>query len=140
PEGRAGLIADNRSVLFELRDVHLDRAGKRVLHGVNARLPEGATCIVGPSGSGKSTILRLLNRLADPDRGAVLYRGRDVRELDPRALRREVALVPQLPALLEGTVADNVLYAASLAGEEADVERVLELAGLDASYADRDSD
>jgi putative ABC transport system ATP-binding protein len=127
-------------VLFELRDVHLDRAGKRVLDGVSARLPDGATCIVGPSGSGKSTILRLLNRLADPDRGVVLYRGRDVRELDPRALRREVALVPQLPALLAGTVADNVRYAASLAGHEADVERVLTLAGLDPSYADRDSD
>ncbi len=127
-------------MLFELRDVHLDRAGKRVLNGVSARLPDGATCLVGPSGSGKSTILRLLNRLADPDRGVVLYRGRDVRELEPRALRREVALVPQLPALLPGTVADNVAYAAGQAGHEPEVERMLTLSGLGPGYAERDAE
>lgn len=127
-------------MLFELRDVHLDRAGKRVLDGVSARLPDGATCIVGPSGSGKSTILRLLNRLADPDRGAVLYRGRDVREYEPRALRREVALVPQLPALVPGSVADNLRFAASFAGREPEVGSLLAMAGLDPSFADRDAE
>ena len=126
-------------MLFELESVELERAGKPVLRGVDARLPEGASCVAGPSGCGKSTLLRLLNRLSDPDRGRVLYRGEDVRELDPLALRREVMLMPQLPALIEGTVADNVRFAAGLAGTEPDVEHLLDLAGLDASYADRDA-
>jgi ABC-type methionine transport system ATPase subunit len=54
-------------------------------------------------------------------------------------LRREVALVPQLPALLEGTVEDNIRFAAQLAGREPDVARLLDLAGLDSTYADRNS-
>ncbi len=124
-------------MLFELDRVSLDRAGAPVLRELSARIPTGPTCIVGPSGSGKSTVLRLLDRLADPDLGTVTYRGRDVREHDPLALRREVGLVPQLPALLEGTVGDNLRFAAELAGLEPDVPRLLGLAGLTPDFADR---
>jgi putative ABC transport system ATP-binding protein len=96
-----------------------------------------AVAIMGPSGSGKSTLLRVLNRLADPASGTVYLEGRDVRERDPLELRREVCLVPQLPALLDGTVADNIGFAADLAGRDADVPRLLDFAGLSASFADR---
>lgn len=125
-------------MLFELREVALSRGGRRVLDGVTASIPTGATAVVGPSGSGKSTLLRLLNRLADPDRGEIAYRGRPLAAYEPLALRREVALVPQLPALLPGTVASNVGYAARLAGEPADVDGCLRRAGLDPELAGRD--
>lgn len=111
-----------------------------MLDGVSLSLPVGASCVAGPSGCGKSSLLRLLDRLADPDSGSVRYRGEDVRDRDPLELRREVCLVPQLPALLEGSVEDNVRFAARLAGLDPDVSRLLELAGLDASYAGRDAD
>jgi ABC-type multidrug transport system ATPase subunit len=125
-------------VLFELRDVGLARGGRRVLDSVSAEIPVGATAIVGPSGSGKSTLLRLLNRLADPDTGSLSFRGRPLAEQDPLALRRRVSLVPQLPALLDGTVASNLAYAARLAGVELDCDRCLVLAGLDPGFAERD--
>ena len=125
-------------MLFELRDVGLDRGGRSVLESFGAEIPAGATAIVGPSGAGKSTLLRLLNRLADPDRGAISYRGRPLDSYEPLALRREVSLVPQLPALLEGTVESNLRYAADLAGERLDVEGTLARAGLDPSFAERD--
>ncbi|MFL5820962.1 MAG: ATP-binding cassette domain-containing protein [Solirubrobacteraceae bacterium] len=134
------MSADNWWVLFELHDVTATRARTAVLQDLSAGLPEGATCVAGPSGAGKSTLLRLLNRLADPDHGRVLYRGRDVRELDVLSLRREVCLVPQLPALLEGTVADNVLFGVRLAGRAGDVERALDLAGLSGRFAERNAD
>jgi putative ABC transport system ATP-binding protein len=130
---------DNPDVLFELDDVTYSRGGKTVLSGVSARLPVGASSLLGPSGSGKSTLLRLLDRLADPDSGTVLYEGRDVREYDPLALRREVSLVPQLPALMEGTVHDNVAYGPRLAGRSFDARSCLELAGLDPAFEDRDA-
>jgi ABC-type multidrug transport system ATPase subunit len=129
---------DHATVLFELREVGLDRGGRTVLDSVAAAIPEGSTAIVGPSGAGKSTLLRLLNRLADPDRGTLAYRGRPLDSYDPLALRREVALVPQLPALLPGSVESNLRYAASLAGEPLDVARTLALAGLDPGFAERD--
>lgn len=124
-------------MLFELREVSLSRGGREVLHALSATIPAGATAIVGPSGAGKSTLLRLLNRLADPDSGSIAFRGEPLAAREPRRLRREVSLVPQLPALLEGTVRDNLAYAARLAGKPLDCERSLSLAGLDPSFASR---
>ena len=110
-----------------------------MLSGVSLTIPSGSTAVVGPSGAGKSTLLRLLNRLADPDEGVVRFHDTDVRELDPLELRRRVGLVPQLPAPVPGTVADNVCFGPRLHGEEIDPERPLVLAGLDASFAERDA-
>jgi UDP-glucose/iron transport system ATP-binding protein len=125
--------------LFELDGVTLARGGEQVLRGVSARLPAGASAVVGPSGCGKSTLLRLLNRLADPESGSVSYRGRRLSDYEVLSLRRDVCLVPQLPALLEGTVAGNISFAARLAEREADTDRLLTLAGLDPSFAERDA-
>jgi putative ABC transport system ATP-binding protein len=127
-------------VLFELEGVTLTRAGKLVLDRFSASIGGGATALVGPSGSGKSSLLRLLNRLADPDAGAIRFRGRPIVDYDVLDLRREVMLVPQLPALLPGTVAENLAYAVSLGrGPGIEPSRALDLAGLDRSYADRDA-
>jgi len=126
-------------MLFELEGVTMERDGKVVLQDVTASLPKGASCVAGPSGSGKSTLLRLLNRLADPVSGTVRYEASDVRERDPLGLRREVCLVPQLPALLEGTVEENIRFAAQCAGREPDVKRLLDVAGLDDTFAERDA-
>ena len=134
---RRGRIID--LVLFELEDITYSRGGEVVLRDVRARLPVGASSLLGPSGSGKSTLLRLLNRLADPDSGRVRYEGRDVREYDPLGLRREVSLVPQLPALIEGTVHENVAYGPRLAGRSFNARSCLELAGLDPAYEGRDA-
>jgi len=131
-------VRDHARVLFELRDLGLTRGGRRVLDAVDAEIESGATAIVGPSGSGKSTLLRLLNRLTDPDVGTISYRGRPLAAYDPLALRREVALVPQLPSLLTGTVGSNLRYAAELAGGELDPNHCLGLAGLGPQFAQRD--
>jgi len=110
-----------------------------VLRDIDLVLEAGSTALLGPSGAGKSTLLRLLNRLAEPDTGTVQFRGQDVRTLDVLDLRRRACLVPQLPALLAASVADNVRYGPRLAGWRPDVVRCLELAGLGPSYAERDA-
>jgi putative ABC transport system ATP-binding protein len=133
------LGSPRRDVIFQLEGVTAERGDRTVLRDVSVDVGGGATAIVGPSGSGKSTLLRLLNRLADPSAGSVRFDGRDVRELDVLDLRRRAVLVPQLPAPLPGTVAANVAYGPSLRGASADVERCLELAGLDGGYAERDA-
>jgi UDP-glucose/iron transport system ATP-binding protein len=138
PPGALLTPCDDSRVLFELEQVSLTRGDRIVLDDVSAGIPAGATAIVGPSGAGKSTLLRLLDRLADPDSGAIGFSGRPLTAYDPLELRREVSLVPQLPALLEGTVGSNIEFAAGLAGREADTARCLALAGLDPDFADRD--
>jgi putative ABC transport system ATP-binding protein len=127
------------SPIFELDGIRLARDGRPVLNDVTMSIPSGSTALLGPSGSGKSTLLRLLNRLADPDAGVVRFHGTDVRELDPLELRRRVGLVPQLPAPVPGSVADNVCFGPRLEGREIDPEGPLGLAGLDTSFVDRDA-
>lgn len=123
--------------LFRLEDVSLSRGGAEVLMHVTAELPRGSCCVWGPSGAGKSSLLRLLNRLADPDSGRVLFHGDDLRGLDPLEVRRRVVLVPQVPAPIPGTVADNVRYGARLRRRDVDVGPLLDHVALPRSYAER---
>jgi len=105
-------------------------AGKNpALQGVSLEVPAGATiALVGQSGSGKSTLVSLLPRFYDPDEGAVLLDGRDVRDYTLRDLRRQIALVSQDVVLFDDTVANNIAYGALASRSRADVERAAEAA------------
>jgi ABC-type multidrug transport system fused ATPase/permease subunit len=78
--------------------------------GVSFAVPQGrCVAVLGPSGSGKSTLLRLLLRFDDPTGGTIRLDGRDLRLIDPDALRARIALVPQQAVLFDASVADNIL-------------------------------
>jgi ATP-binding cassette subfamily B protein len=66
--------------------------------------------LVGPSGAGKSTVFALLLRFYDPQAGSIRVGGVELRAMDPAALRRLVAVVPQEPVLFAASVLDNVRY------------------------------
>jgi ATP-binding cassette, subfamily B, bacterial len=72
--------------------------------------PGESLALVGPSGAGKSTVFQLLLRFYDPQRGTVRVDGVDVKHVDPRALRKRIALVAQEPAIFAASVAENVRY------------------------------
>ncbi len=80
--------------------------------------PGQTVAIVGPSGAGKSTLVRLALRLIDPQSGAVLIDGHDVRALTQASVRRAVALVPQDVALFNDTLGSNIAFAKPGASEE----------------------
>ena len=67
--------------------------------------------IIGENGAGKSTLVDLILRFYDVQKGAVLFDGVDIRELDPGELRQHIAIVPQQPVLFSGTVIENIRYA-----------------------------
>ena len=81
--------------------------------------PGERVAIVGPSGAGKSTIFALLLRFYDVDSGAISLDGVDVRALDPRDLRRAIALAPQEPAVFGLSVADNIAYGRETSSRDA---------------------
>lgn len=113
-------------------------SGQSILNGVTVDIPKGMIVgVIGPSGSGKSTFLRALNRMWEPPAGTVFLDGEDVCDLDPLGLRRKVGMLFQLPALFEGTVADNVRYGPQLKGtklSDEEVHKLLTLADLDPSF------
>jgi putative ABC transport system ATP-binding protein len=126
--------------LFEFDHLFVGGEGDRWrLHDVVGVITDrGVTALVGPSGSGKSTLLRCCNRLEAPARGTVRFRGTDVRELDPLALRRQVGMVFQRPTPFPGTCAHNLTTARSdLTGDE--MAGLLARVRLDASFLDREA-
>ncbi|WP_281176415.1 ABC transporter ATP-binding protein [Pseudonocardia acaciae] len=96
---------------IELRDVWFRYSERHpwVLRGVDLFVPAGqATALVGRNGAGKSTVIKLLCRLYDPSRGAILWDGVDLREMDIAALRRRLGAVFQDFMHYDLTATENV--------------------------------
>jgi len=115
----------------ELRGVTFayEQGGEPVLRGVSLAVEAGRTvALVGGTGSGKTTLVSLLPRLYDVSDGSVTIDGADVREVDLRALRGEIALVSDEPFLFSATVRENIAYARPEA-TDAEVETAARRAG-----------
>ena len=99
------------AVTFENVRFTYSRADAPVLQDVSFALEPGQhVALMGPSGSGKSTVFAMLLRFYDPDSGIVRLGGIDLRETDPRSVRRLVCMVQQEPTLFSGTITENIMY------------------------------
>jgi ATP-binding cassette subfamily B protein len=104
------------------------RPEARVLDGISFRIePAERVAIVGPSGAGKSTLFHLLLRFYDPLSGKILFDGVDLARADPRAVRRQIALVPQDVVIFAGSVRENIRLGRPDAGD-AEIEKAGTLA------------
>jgi ATP-binding cassette, subfamily B, bacterial len=89
-----------------------------VLHDVSFTAPSGRlTALVGPSGAGKTTITQLVSRMYDPNGGAVLIGGHDLRDVTLDSLHDAVGVVTQDAHLFHDTIRSNLLYARPAATE-----------------------
>lgn len=87
------------------------RPDDRALHDVSFSVDSGETiAIVGPSGAGKTSIFNLILRFYDISSGALEVDGIDVRNADPLALRKRIAIVPQDTVVFSGSVLDNIRF------------------------------
>ena len=94
-----------------------------VLHDVSFTVPAGElTALVGPSGAGKTTITALVSRMYDPNDGAVLIGGHDLRDVTLDSLHDAVGVVTQDAHLFHDTIRANLLYARPSATEAELVE------------------
>ena len=87
------------------------RARQPAIRNVNLEIPFGQTiAIVGGNGCGKSTLANLLLRFYDPHNGRILIDDVDIRDVHPKKLRRQMAMVTQDAILFRGTVWENIAY------------------------------
>lgn len=102
-----------------LQDVSFAYQQKETLHGINLTMKRGTlTALVGPSGSGKSTLMKLCARFYDPQKGAVLFNGIPMTELEPESLMRHISMVFQDVYLFQDTIRNNIRFGKSDASEE----------------------
>lgn len=128
------------STAVEFKDVSKSFPGMShpALDHVSLKIEEGElVCVLGTSGGGKTTLIKLINRLHDPDAGQVLVEGRDVAQADPVELRRGIGYVIQQTGLFPHmTVAENIACVPEIlkwdrACITARVDELLNLVGLD---------
>ena len=110
PPGTPELHDVEGSIVFE-NVTFAYEPGRPVLHDVSFEVERGQTvALVGPTGAGKTTIANLIPRFYDVSAGSVRVDGHDVRQVERRSLREQIATVLQEPFLFSGTVAENIGY------------------------------
>jgi subfamily B ATP-binding cassette protein MsbA len=98
---------------IEFRDVSFSYAPNEppALSNVDVTIQAGEiVALVGPSGAGKTTLANLVPRFYRPQKGEVLIDGTDIATVGLTDLRRTMAIVPQDPQLLRGSIVDNIRY------------------------------
>ncbi|MEK6732689.1 MAG: ABC transporter ATP-binding protein, partial [Candidatus Omnitrophota bacterium] len=97
---------------IEFKDITFSYSKDRVvLNGISLKLAKGKVlAIVGMSGAGKSTFVSLLPRFYDPDKGAILVDGKDIRDFSIDSLRQHIGIVSQETILFNDTVRNNIAF------------------------------
>ncbi len=101
--------------MIELKSIYKSFEDKDVLEGINARFENGKTnLIIGQSGSGKTVLMKSIVGLLTPERGEILYDGRNflnMNKKEKKALRREMGMIFQSAALFDSlSVLENVMF------------------------------
>lgn len=91
--------------MFQLKNIIV----RDVIEIESLTLDADVISIEGQSGSGKSTLLRLLNNLDDPSSGEIYFQEKNIKEMNPRELRKQVVMLPQSPTVFDGTIRDNLM-------------------------------
>ncbi|MFQ5444333.1 MAG: ATP-binding cassette domain-containing protein [Nitrospinales bacterium] len=116
--------------------------GNAILRDVSFAVQSGEILtLLGPSGAGKSSLLRCLNRLESINDGEIFLRGKEIRTLPVTQLRRRVGMVFQTPALIPGTVRENILQGPKLFGrmlEESECESLVDRVALSKDFLQRE--
>lgn len=99
-----------RETIIAFQDVSKVYQGKSVVDQISLSIQKGEfITILGTSGSGKTTTLKMINRLVEPSSGQISFEGKDLSQLDPVSLRRQIGYVVQQIGLFPHmTIAENI--------------------------------
>jgi ATP-binding cassette, subfamily B, heavy metal transporter len=95
----------------EFRNLDFMYHKKELFNNFNLKVPpKTKVAFVGHSGSGKSTLVKLIYRLYDVQRGAILIDGNDIKDFNQESLRGELSIVPQEAVLFDDTIYNNIKF------------------------------
>ena len=128
--------------MIEIQKITKSFNDKKVLYGISGKFEKGKTnLIIGASGTGKSVLLKCLVGLLSPDKGKVLFDGRNFTESDKKTttqIRREIGMLFQGSALFDSkNVEENIKFPLDMLTEISEKEKIekvnhcLNLVGLD---------
>jgi ATP-binding cassette subfamily B protein len=116
--GATALGRARGAIAFEDVSFRYPGSARDALSSVSFEVAPGETlALVGASGAGKSTLAKLLLRFYDPTAGRILVDGHDLRDLELRSLRENVALLLQETLVFDGTIRENIGYGKPEASE-----------------------
>lgn len=102
-----------------------DPSGQQILNNVNMIIPKGKiTAIVGPTGSGKSTLANLLLRFYDCPANSIFLDGVDIKDFDPKTIRKYISSVTQDNIFFNDTIKHNLLYGSGKEVLDEDLEKI----------------
>jgi len=112
---------NNEEIAISVQDVHFsyeknfndynrpETVSNEVLKGVNLNIKKGENIVItGKSGAGKSTLIYLLMRFFDPDKGSLYLFGKNMKDMNPEDVKKNIAYVPQDVYIFHGNVIDNL--------------------------------
>lgn len=112
-------VPDEGCLEFDNVSFQYEGSNKNQLTNISFKINKGETlAILGSTGSGKSTLVNLIPRFYDVTEGAIKIGGKDIREIDRKALQNSVGMVMQNTVLFSGTIADNMRMGKGNATEE----------------------
>lgn len=133
PESKRFLHRSKLKGEIEFREVSFSYPDEQIpsIKNISFKLKPGERVgIIGRIGAGKSTLLKMIMNLYEPEQGAILVDGIDIRQMDPVDLRRNMGYVLQDNVLFYGTVRDNITMGAPYV-EDDQILRASQISGVD---------
>ncbi len=119
-------------IFIENLNFQYEKKGKKILQQLNLQIKEGELIgIAGPSGCGKSTLIKILTKLEQKSSGTVLINSFDLDTLSRKEIAKEIALVPQNPFLIAGTIKENICYGLQKKVSEKEIKEATKKAFID---------
>ncbi|MEF9921009.1 MAG: ATP-binding cassette domain-containing protein [Erysipelotrichaceae bacterium] len=122
--------------MFEIKNLKF----KDILKIDHLIMDRSITCLVGTSGSGKTTLLKMLNRLYDAEQGEIFYNHKNIKDISPIQLRRQVIMLGQTPIIYPGTIEDNLqiglIFSEKKLADKETLKKYLEKVNLDKELDD----
>lgn len=114
-----GYKIESPTIKFENVSFKYNQTGEYVLKNINLSINENETIgVIGATGSGKSTFVSLISRMYEVKEGNLLISNYDIKDIDKKSLRNEIAFSPQKVTLFSGTIASNLRYGKNDATKE----------------------